>query len=310
MNKKNFIKDFAVGDLIESKFLVTEKELRQKKGGGEYLFLLLRDKTGLLPAYMWENFEEAQNKINVGIVVLAKGIIQAYQNKIKLMVQKIEISKEEIDIENFLPTSKEKPEILFENILKIIDSLRNNNLKELLFSIYNDPEIKPLLLICPAAKIYHHAYIGGLLEHTFKMAVISEEIIKNYEKIDRDILIAGILLHDIGKIWEFNPQNLTEYTKEGIILGHIVMGVQLIERKISNIKDFPKELKDNLVHLIISHHGQLEFGSPKRPKLKEAILLHLIDLIDSEINGFEECLKQQEGEATFSKQLDRLIFKT
>ncbi len=310
MTKKIFIENLKAGTQIESIFLVAEKELRQKKGGiGEYLYMILKDKTGSVTTFMWDNFEKIHKSIEPGVLVKVKGNVQVYQSKLQLVLQNIEIYTEEAEIGDFLPSTKENVELLYKKVLDTIESLKSRKLKNLLNNIFQNPEYKPLILKAPAAKTYHHACIGGLLEHIVSLIGLCEIVLKHYN-LDRDLLISGILLHDIGKIWEFNTSGFFDYTKQGKILGHIVMGVQLLEREANKIEDFPKELKEILAHLIISHHGELEFGSPKRPKTKEALLLHFLDLIDSQLKGFDEVIESNDADAAYSNQLGRYIFKT
>lgn len=311
MTKNNFIKNFKAGVSVESIFLVSEKEIRQKKvGGGEYLYMILKDKTGQITAFMWDNFEKIQKSIEPGVLIKAKGNVQVYSNKLQIVLQSAEVYKDKAEINDFLPSTKEDINLLYKNILDTIKSLSNKELRTLLEAIYTNEEYKQLIVQVPAAKSYHHSCIGGLLEHTASLVALAELILKHYKNLDRDLLIAGALLHDIGKIFEFNSQSFFDYTKQGKMIGHIVIGVQMIEKETNKIKDFPKELKDNIVHLIISHHGELEFGSPKRPKIKEALALHFLDLIDSHLKGFDEMLISNEQDSVYSNQLGRFIFKT
>ncbi len=311
MSKKDFISDLKAGSIVESIFLVSEKEIRQKKGGvGDYLYMVLNDKTGKITAYMWENFKEIHQNVEPGSVIKVKANVKLHNNKLQLVLHNFEAIKEKIDLKDFLPASKENLNEIYKKIVEYIKTLKSTELQKLLLGIYTNDEIKPLLFQAPAAKVFHHACIGGLLEHTFSLIELSELILKHYKSLDRDLLIAGILLHDIGKIWEFNTQGFFEYTREGRLLGHIVMGIQLVERETNKIENFPKVLKENLIHLIISHHGEYEYGSPRRPKLKEALTLHFLDLIDSELKGFDEVLGNSSLDMAYSSQLDRYIFKT
>lgn len=311
MTKKIFIENLKAGTSVESIFLVSEKEIRQKKGGiGEYLYMILKDKTGQITAFMWDNFEKIQKSIEPGILIKAKGNVQVYNNKLQIVLQNVEIFSDKAEINDFLPSTKEDINLLYKKILETIKSINNKELRTLLEAIYTNEEYKDLIVRVPAAKSYHHTCIGGLLEHTSSLVDLTELILKNYKNLNRDLLMAGVLLHDIGKIYEFNSQGFFDYTKQGKMIGHIVIGVQIVEKETNKIKDFPKELKENIIHLIISHHGELEFGSPKRPKTKEALALHFLDLIDSQLKGFDEVLATNELDYAFSNQLERFIFKT
>lgn len=311
MKKRFFIEDLKAGTSVETIFLVSEKELRQKKGGaGEYLYMILKDKTGTITAFMWDNFEKIHKSIEPGTLIKAKGNIQVYNNKLQIVIQNLELYKEDAEIQDFLPSTKENVEVLHKKVLDTIKTLRNEKLKILLEAIYTNEEYVPLIKKVPAAKSFHHSCIGGLLEHTVSLIDLAELVLKHYKDLNRDLLISGILFHDIGKIFELNSTGFFDYTKQGRLLGHIVLGVQLIEKETNNIKDFPEEIKENLLHLVISHHGELEFGSPIKPNTKEALALHFLDLIDSQLKGFDEVMEGSDSNFAFSNQLGRYIFKT
>lgn len=311
MKKTHFVKSLKEGNSIETIFLVVEKELRQKKDGrGDYLYLVLRDKTGKIPAFMWDNFENIHKKIEPGILIKIKGNIQSYKDKLQIVLQNLEVYREEAQLKDFLPSTDKDIEVLYRKVLEKIDSLSNEKLKELLKNIYSNPEYRNLILQVPAAKGYHHACIGGLLEHTVSLLELAELILQHYRDLNRDLLLSGVLLHDIGKIYELDTKNFFEYTKAGRMVGHITMGAQLLEKEANNIDNFPSELKNLLTHMIISHHGQLEYGSPKEPMIKEALALHFIDLIDSALKGFNEIMEQENSGFSYSQQLGRFIFKT
>lgn len=311
MKKKPFVNEFKEGLSIETTLLVVEKEIRQKKDGkGEYLYLVLRDRTGKIPAFMWENFEKIHRTIEPGILIKISGTVQLFKEKLQLVLHNLEIYSEEAQLKDFLPTTSKDTELLHKMIMEKIETLKEEKLKILLSNIYTNPNLKPLILQVPAAKGYHHACIGGLLEHTASLLELGERVLEVYKELNRDLLIAGILLHDIGKIWELDPKNFFEYTKAGKLLGHITMAAQLLERETAKIENFPEEMKNLLTHMIISHHGELEFGSPKEPMIKEALVLHLIDMIDSQIKGFNEIMERETSNSAYSNQLGRFIFRT
>lgn len=311
MKKSHFVKNLEEGKIIETIFLVVEKEIKQKKDGkGDYLYLVLRDRTGKISAFMWDNFEKIHKDIKPGTLIKIKGSVQSYKEKLQIVLQNLEIYSEEARLKDFLPSTDKDIEVLYQKVLEKIDSLNNEKLKNLLKNIYTSPEYKPLILQVPAAKGYHHACIGGLLEHTVSLLELAELILQHYKDLNKDLLLSGILLHDIGKIWELDTKSFFEYTKAGRMVGHITMGVQLLEREAGKIDNFPPELKDLLTHMIISHHGQLEYGSPKQPMIKEAFALHFIDLIDSELKGFDEIMERENLDFSYSQQLERFIFKT
>ena len=261
---------------------------------------------------VWDNVEQISSNISSGDFVHIKGKISEYKGDLQLIVKKMEACDlESVKPSDFIPATSRNVDNMFDRILKISESIENNYLKKLFDLFWHDAEFVEKYKIAPAAKKMHHAYIGGLLEHSLSMALLADKIAGHYGGIDKDLLIAGSILHDIGKIREFEYENKIDYSDEGRLLNHIVIGVQMLDDKIRTIKDFPEEQAFLLKHLIVSHHGIREFGSPEPPKTIEGVLLNLIDEIDSKVNGIREFIALKdpnESWTSYHKLLERYFY--
>ncbi len=313
--KKTFIKDIREKDQVTGSFLVTKKETGMSKSGKPYLNLKLMDSTGELEARVWEDAEELGKKFHKNDVVSIRGFAVAYQGGIQVNVTSVNaLAESEYSIRDFLPSSQKDPAAMMAELDNIISGMNDKSLRALLTSIFKDPEIRELFSLAPAAKSMHHSYLGGLLEHTLSICGLAEKIAGHYKKgINKDLLLAGAILHDIGKIYELSYRRSFDYTDEGRLLGHITIGVELIDDKIRNIAGFPEMTAVLLKHMLLSHHGQLEFGSPKRPKTIEAIILSYIDDLDAKVSAVQ-ALAENEREkdsswTSYQKLFERYIYK-
>ena len=305
------VKEFKSGALVEGVFLVIQKEIRQKKNGGDYLYLGLRDKTGSVTAFMWDAFETVQGRIAPGAYLKVSAMVQKYNNRMQLVLRKADlVAPEKVDPAEFMPATTSDVNKLWAAIEARIEGMADADLQRLLKAVFSDPAIRALFLKAPAAKILHHSCVGGLIEHTHSLLKLADLLSGYYPQLDRELLAAGAILHDLGKIWEFSSEGAFDYTREGRLIGHIVMTAQLIDRTAAALPDFPAQKKNNLIHLILSHHGEYEFGSPKKPKLREALVLSHLDSLDSHLKGFDEDLEQTEEGAAYSDILGRYIFET
>ena len=269
---------------INGFFLVQSKEVRQKKTGEPYLSLTLMDRTGEIDAKMWDNVAEVMETFDRDDFVKVKGETSLYQNKLQLTVHRLQrVDDREIDLSDYLPASRRDPEEMYSELQAIIVGMKNPHLQALLNAIFADEEIAAAYRKAPAAKAIHHAWLGGLIEHVLSLAALARITAKHYQGIDEDLLMAGVILHDIGKISELSYVRSFGYTTEGQLLGHIQIALRIIADKLPQVPDFPAKLRDLLEHLILSHHGQLEFGSPKVPLFPEALLLHHLDNMDSKM---------------------------
>ncbi|MCD6184519.1 MAG: HD domain-containing protein [Deltaproteobacteria bacterium] len=284
--KKIFINDLTPGAKVDDAFVLSEKNIAQKKDGNNFLHVAFSDKTGKIKGVVWNNVENMIKSIKSGDFVHVKGNVSEYKDSLQLVVKSMEyLSEDSVEPADFLPVTCHDIEKMFDRIKQITFSIETDYIKELFEAFWNDQDFVNKFKIAPAAKRMHHAYIGGLLEHSLSMAILVKKIAGHYGGINQDLLLAGAILHDIGKIREFDYKTKIDYSDEGRMLNHIVIGIQMVHEKIGQIKNFPEEDALLLKHMVASHHGIREFGSPEPPKTVEAVLLNYVDEIDSKING-------------------------
>ena len=312
--KSPFVIDLQPDQIITGIFLVQHKDVRQKKSGDLYLSLTLADRTGEVDAKMWDNAAEAIDTFVRDDFVRVKGLMQVFQNRPQLTLHKIQpVAETEIDVADYFPASKRDRDEMFRELEGWIAGMANPHLKALLELIFADEEIAKAFRTAPAAKTVHHGWIGGLIEHVLSLCQLAKFTASHYANIDFDLLMAGVILHDIGKISELKYARSFSYSTEGQLLGHILIGLRMVEEKLRLVPDFPPKLRDLLLHLIASHHGELEYGSPKVPLFPEAMLLHHLDNLDSKMEcmrGLIERDRQIEGEWTgYSSALERTVLK-
>lgn len=312
---KVFIKDLKPAQNIRTAFLVKDKNLGTDKKGNSYLSVTLSDKTGHVDARVWDQAHEVNEIFEIDDFILVKGTVQKFQNRNQIVIHNVElIPSGDIQISDFLPVSKYDIHEMFQELMGIVGEVKNPFLKKLLENTLNDNEIQPLFKRCPAAKSVHHAFIGGLLEHTLSICKVMKLIASHYQELDLDLLLFGAIYHDIGKIWELSFDTKIGYTDVGRLIGHISLGSELVEKKANEIESFPFDLKNMCKHLVLSHHGQLEYGSPKRPKFLEALVVGMIDDLDSKINAIGQILletQQSDPEAKwtpYNQMYDRYFY--
>lgn len=312
--KSPYVNELEPNRVITSTFLVHTKEIRTKKTGELYLSLILGDRTGELDAKMWDNVGEVMETFDRDDFVKVKGLIQIYHNRPQLTVHKLRrMQEQEIDFTDYFPSSQRDPAAMWAELRGILETVSNPHLKALMDALLGDQEIAARYRRAPAAKQIHHAYLGGLLEHVLSLCHLARMAAQHYCNIDLDLLLAGIVLHDIGKIHELEYDRGFSYSSQGQLLGHIVIALRMVGEKIAAIPGFPAELRSLLEHMIISHHGQLEFGSPKLPAFPEALLLHYLDDMDSKMECMRALIekdRQVEGVFTgYSAPLERTVLK-
>lgn len=313
------MKDLFVGDLqanqsITTTFLVKSKEVKSKKTGEPYLALTLGDRSGELEAKMWDNVEEVEPTFDRDDFVKVKGLVQIYRNRPQLTIHKLRPCQDaEVDFSDYFPKTSKNVDAMFEELLRIADEIETRPLRELLMNLLMDEEFATQFKQAPAAKSLHHAWLGGLLEHTLSLCRLCKLVAQNYPAINLDLLLAGAILHDIGKTQELAYARSFSYTNEGQLLGHMILELDMVNKKITEIEDFPRDLKTLLQHLIISHHGEYEFGSPKLPMFPEALVLHCLDNLDSKIEAMQTILRTDpnvEGSWTsYNTMFGRPLFK-
>jgi 3'-5' exoribonuclease len=313
--KKVFIKEINENDKVESIFLVKQKSISFTKAGTPYLNLTLIDKTGEVNGKVWEQAEKLAKLFQKDDFIKIKSTAVTYQNSLQLNISSIiPLSPSEIDITNFLPQAKNDIEQTFLKLKALIEEVSNAHLKKLLDLFIADDQLIRLFKIAPAAKKMHHVYLGGLLEHTLSLSNLILQISKHYEGLNVDLLLTGGILHDIGKIHELTYSRSFDYSDSGRLIGHITLGVEMINEKIRLIPDFPQELAVELRHLIISHHGEYQYGSPKRPKTLEAFILYYLDDLDAKVEEIQSFIQREEENQTkcagYHQMLERFIYKT
>lgn len=315
MKEKNlFLKDIKQGDAVSSSFLVAEKNMAYSQKGSPYINLRLKDKTGEVDGKVWDNATELDKKFKRGDIVRIEGRAISYKNALQITVRDIEpIPPEETRPEDYLPGTQKDPQAMFNELMNFVDKMDNPHLRALMDALLGDEKIVELFKKVPAAKGFHHVYLGGLLEHTLSVVRLLETASSHYPELNHDLLITGGILHDIGKIYEFSYSPIIDYTDEGRLIGHIVMGVELVDKKIAVLENFPEQLALELRHIILSHHGEFEFGSPKRPKTLEALVVHYLDDMDAKFNAFKTFMNEHSDEDSdwtpYNRLLERYLYR-
>jgi 3'-5' exoribonuclease len=312
--KAIFINNLVPNETITGHFLVIFKEIRQKKTGEPYLSLVLADRTGEIEAKMWDNVAEVMATFDRDDYVKVKGLAQVYQNKHQFTIHKVRRAEDhEVDATDFFPCSKRDPMEMSAELEATIASIGNEHLRKLLEAIFADEKLAAMYRRAPAAKTIHHACLGGLIEHVLSLCGLCRMVAAHYPDLDLDLLLTGAILHDIGKVQELAYERSFSYTTAGQLVGHIVLGVQLVDEKIREVEGFSPKLKLLVDHMILSHHGQLEFGSPKVPAFAEALVFHHLDNLDSKVEAMRIAIekdKNPESEFTgWSAALERVLLK-
>lgn len=314
-NKETYLKDIRSGDKIASSFLVAEKSLAHSQKGLPYLNVRLKDKTGEVDGKVWDNAHALDAVFKKGDVIFIEGRTQTFRNSLQVSILTARtLTAEEFNPSDYLPVSNLDVDAMFNEMMAYVETMDSAWLKTLLHAFFSNAETADRFKRAPAAKGFHHIYLGGLLEHTLSVVKLLDQAAAHYPKLNRDLLLAGGVLHDIGKIDEFSYDSIIEYSDEGRMIGHLVMGVEMIDKKISGIDGFPPRLALELRHIILSHHGEFEFGSPKRPKTKEALVVHFMDDLDAKLNAFDLIVEADaantDSEWTpYNRFFERYLFK-
>ena len=299
--KKLFVTDLEPDPSITDFFLVHEKEVRNTRQGKPYLRLELGDRSGTVEARMWDQFEAVAKEINRDDFVKVQARVELYRNKPQLTLQQVRVAKpDEIDLADFLPHTPYDVEELYKQILGYIEGHEKSLAQAALSRILTDPQIVPRFKRAPAAKVMHHAYVGGLIEHVVGLCGLAKQIAAHYAELDVDLLLTVAMLHDVGKLDELCYERAVSYTVEGQLLGHIVMEVESVGKVMDSIEGFPEHLKIVVQHMLISHHGEYEFGSPKLPMIREALAFHYLDDLDSKMGAIRAALAADSGEPDWS----------
>lgn len=288
--KGPFVSELVDKMSVESVFLIREKHFGTGKNGKNFLTLQLGDRTGSVDSRVWENAEAMQLIFQQGDLVRAKGLIQVFQGRLQLIVHKLEkLEAGSVEPDLLIAASRRSAEAMEADLLDIVAKLDAGPIRTLLQSTLEESEVRRRLRTHPAAKTIHHAYRSGLLEHILSIAKLMNLIHAHYESegvaLDRGLLIFGAIFHDIGKLWELEGEGPYGYTDRGRLLGHMSIAVELVERKSVEIPEMTERVKDKLKHIILSHHGRLEYGSPKEPMFLEAMIVAMVDDFDSKVNS-------------------------
>ena len=299
--KDIFISDlasFEEGKLFDGFFLVLARQFRTTQTNKPYLNLIFADKTGQLEARAWEPSDpRLARDFDRGDIVKVRGCIQRFNERLQLKVEQLrKAHPHEVEKSDFMPATTYDVEALWAQLLGFLDSFTDPHLKSLLGAILTDPKIAPAYREAPAAKQLHHAWLGGLLEHVVSLLGLADRMATHYPILNRDLLLTGVVLHDIGKVRELSWEIGFEYTMEGVLLGHIQIGAALAERTMDGLPGFPPRLKMLVLHMILSHHGKLEFGSPKLPMIPESLMLSFLDDLDAKMMAvqmeFDKCARE------------------
>jgi len=314
--KELYVTDLKPGMKVNSIFAVSRKAVRKTKNGEDYCTVCLQDRSGCIDAVIWPKAYISFNIFEEGDLVDVSGDVSDYRGTRQIEVSGIrKVDKnEKADYSDFIRVTKKNTEEMFSEMMSFIESIENKPLKKLLKLFFEDKKFSECFCSSSAAVQYHHAFRGGLLEHTLSVVKICDFLAGSYEKLNRDLLLTGAVLHDIGKIreYKFDEKNITiGVSNEGKLLGHITIGYGIVLEKIKDIRGFPEDLKKRLLHIILSHHGAKEFGSPKRPKILEAFVVYHIDHMDADIGGFCIVAEESGGRAEWSgylKNFERSIY--
>jgi len=299
--KTPLVKDLTAEQSITGFFLVHEKEIRNTNTGKPYLRMELGDWSGKVEARMWDQFDGMAKDVGRDDFVKVQARVEIYKNRPQLLLQQFRVARpEEIDLADFLPHTRYDVEELFKQLVEYTEEMNNPWLKKLVTKILNDPKISARYKRAPAAKVMHHAYLGGLLEHVVGLCGLAKRVAAHYPELDVDLLLMAAILHDVGKLEELCYERAVAYTTEGQLLGHIVMELETVTKAMEEIAGFPERLKTVVQHILISHHGEYEFGSPKLPMIREALVFHYMDDMDSKMAAVRAAMEIDSGEAEWS----------
>jgi 3'-5' exoribonuclease len=314
MGKNVFVDELKEGDRFEDLFLIKNVKLGETRAGKPYLVLTVMDKSGEVSGPVWDNVPALQEICVTGAVVRLTGMVQSYRESLQLRIEGgSPVVQSDVDLGHFYPASPRNIQEMADELQALVLGISNPFLKKLLNHFFKKGDWWSSFQEAPAAKGIHHAYIGGLLEHSLSVATVADFLAKHYAGIDRSLLIAGALLHDIGKLEELKMEGgIIEYTVRGRLKGHLVIGSEMIAQAAEKIDDFPAELLEQLQHLVLSHHGRQEFGSPTVPMTVEAFMLSFLDDLDAKMNITEQLRrkmdKKERSWTDYQRSLERYLY--
>lgn len=313
VDQRAWVAELRPGCEVDETFVVRSKEIRQRRGGGPFLALTLGDRTGQVAGLAWEEVDRIGRSCEVGRVVQVRGQVQRYNGRLQIVVRAAEqLASEEVDEDLFVRASSIDPEILWGRLMALVEEVPDDDLRQLLFRIIADEDVASRLRVAPAARSMHHAYRAGLLEHTVSMTTAARALARHY-RLDESLVVSGALLHDLGKIWELEAGPSIEYSDDGRLFGHLSLELLFVDRKIAELQRFPEETRRQLLHILISHHGEYQYGSPRRPKTPEAMLVHMVDNLDSKLAGMLQAINESgdsdEAWSQYSRILERHVYR-
>lgn len=311
--KDSFVADLKPGSNVHTTFLVQSRELKKARAGGSYLEVRLQDATGHISARHWDA-DGLQFDFDVNDLVLVEADVEEHQGVIQLRLGSIVKHSGTADFRDYLPRSSHDCEAVYACLLERLRRIPEGPIRKLLLAVMEDAEIARQYKLAPAAVLYHHAYLGGLLDHVSSLVSLGDRLADHYPWLNRELLLAGLVLHDLGKIEELRYEGAFRYSTRGQLLGHIVIALEIVRRKIAGLPGFPESLANQIEHIILSHHGKLDFGSPKEPMFAEALAVHYLDDLDSKLESMRaqyEADRSRPGDWTVrNRALGRELLKT
>jgi 3'-5' exoribonuclease len=309
--KQLFVSDIQEHQPVDTVFMCASKNQGVTKSGSGYLILKLLDRSGEIEGRVWDRAEEIARRFEKTDYVRVRGQATLYQGKLQIRVLDVlKIEESEVVPGDFLPKSQYDPEVMAGELIAILRGIKNPYLLALAEAFFADEDFMDLFKRAPAGKSIHHSFLSGLLEHTLSLTKLILKVVENYRGVDVDLLLIGGFLHDMGKIYEFSFDRTVEYTDKGQLLGHLVMEVEKVSEKIRAIPDFPEDLAVLVKHMLVSHHGQYEFGSPKLPQTVEALILHYLDDLDGKIQSVQTLMEKEQSRWTsFHRAYGRSFFR-
>ena len=311
---KQMIDAFRPGEPVDSTFMISEAALRTARNRSTYLQVTLCDRTGRIVGRLWNATEALVHSIAVDDFVHVKGKIESYQNQLQINIRSItRADTEGLRLGDFLPQGENDPGEMMKEMTNILATIEDPDLRTLVDAFLSDKEFCASFRTAPAAMRNHHAYLGGLLEHTLSMAQVAVKLLDHYSDLRRDLLLTGVFLHDIGKTQELVYKRTFRFSNAGNLVGHVILGVLMLEERVREFPEFPEDKLNMVRHMILSHHGALEFGAPKLPMFAEAQVLHYIDNLDARLKDFSEIIAQDQSAdpewTDYSKRLERKLYK-
>jgi 3'-5' exoribonuclease len=315
---RRYVQQLSDGEALDEVYLVADKQLRANRNGNLYLQLDLRDRTGGISARLWNAGEHLFRSFEEGDFLRIKGKVQLFQGALQIILSQLDrVAAEQVELADFLPHTEQDVSRLLERLRTVLMSLREPHLRALAECFLMDADFVRDFCKVPAGVRNHHAFLGGLLEHVVTLLEAADRLAPLYPELDRDLLLAGIFLHDAGKVRELGYERVFSYTDEGQLLGHLIIGVEMLTEKAAKVADllgepFPPELLLRLKHMIVSHHGSYEFGSPKLPMTPEAIALHCLDSFDAKVHAFTREIRADRNQSAwtpYNQAMQRRLFK-